>query len=90
MARDFTALQLTLGDRIRVERRFVVEGRLTSVMDAGVFHGVQSMGSTEHVLLERQGEVHLIPLPSISEIVLEEAAQKRGPGAQGAFDPSFA
>ncbi|MCA1813330.1 MAG: hypothetical protein LC624_05190, partial [Halobacteriales archaeon] len=61
-------------------------GRLTSVCDAGVFHGVQAMGSTEHVLLEDKGEVHLIPLPSIAEIILVESASQQ----QDRFDPSFA
>jgi len=86
-AASFAARQVMLGDKIRVERRFVVDGKLTSVCDAGVFHGVQAMGSTEHVLLEDKGEVHLIPLPSIAEIVLVESAPKL---VQDRFDPSFA
>jgi hypothetical protein len=42
--------------------------------------------------LEDKGEVRLIPIPSISEIVLvgvkEKAVQAQGP--QQGFDPSFA
>lgn len=87
----FEALQVALGDRIRVERRFVVEGKLTSVADKGVFHGVQAMGSVEHILLETKGEVRLIPIQSISEIVLEGANEKRSAGDEPRLhDPSFA
>lgn len=90
----FEPLQVDLGDKVRVERRFIVDGELTTVEDRGVFHGVQAMGSVEHLLLETKGEVRLIPIPSISEIVLEgvreKAAQQQAqPGGQG-FDPSFA
>jgi hypothetical protein len=89
----FQARQVGLGDRIRVERRFVVDGQLTSVADKGVFHGIQAMGSVEHLLLEAGGEVRLIPIPSISEIVLE-TARSANAGARGtgpaAFDPGFA
>lgn len=90
-SRRFAPMQVDLGDHIRVERRFVVDGELTCVADKGVFHGIQAMGSVEHLLLEDKGEVRLIPIPSISEIVLEglkeKAAQSQPP--QG-FDPSFA
>jgi len=89
----FQPQQVGLGDTIRVERRFVLDGQMTCVADKGVFHGVQAMGSVEHILIECKGEVRLIPLQSVSEIVLEEAAP-RGPGAADqehkAFDPSFA
>ncbi|HEV8359940.1 MAG TPA: hypothetical protein VGR28_05715 [Candidatus Thermoplasmatota archaeon] len=89
-ASSFTPMQVDLGDKIRVERRFVVDGRLTCVADKGVFHGIQAMGSVEHILLETKDEVRLIPIPSISEIVLEAAAKKASlPGPQS-FDPSFA
>jgi hypothetical protein len=91
----FEALSVGLGDKIRVERRFVVDGQMSCVADRGVFHGIQAMGSIEHILLETKGEVRLIPIPSISEIVLEHAEQKReaqqATQQQGAgFDPSFA
>lgn len=85
----FEALSVGLGDQIRVERRFIVDGVMTSVADKGIFHGIQAMGSVEHILLETSGEVRLIPIPSISEIVLEHAESKRGLGP-GGFDPSFA
>lgn len=91
----FEPLSVGLGDRIRVERRFVVDGQMSCVADRGVFHGIQAMGSIEHVLLETKGEVRLIPIPSISEIVLEAAKEKReeqqGHAQQASgFDPSFA
>lgn len=94
-AKSFSALSVGLGDRIRVERRFVVDGKMSCVADRGVFHGVQAMGSIEHVLLETKGEVRLIPIPSISEIVLEHVDEKKQAQVlaqpQGLpFDPSFA
>lgn len=85
----FEAQNVGLGDRIRVERRFIVDGVMTCVADKGVFHGVQAMGSVEHILLETKGEVRLIPIPSISEIVLERATERRDT-LPGGFDPSFA
>lgn len=93
-ARTFEAMSVGLGDRIRVERRFVVDGKMSCVADRGVFHGVQAMGSIEHILLETKGEVRLIPIPSISEIVLEHVEEKKQVQAQAPqgpqFDPSFA
>ena len=89
-ASRFAPLSVGLGDQIRVERRFVVDGQMSCVADRGVFHGVQAMGSIEHILLETEGEVRLIPIPSISEIVLEGAEQKRAEGLRGGFDPGFA
>jgi len=90
----FEALSVGLGDKIRVERRFVVDGQMSCVADRGVFHGIQAMGSIEHLLLEAKGEVRLIPIPSISEIVLEQVTEKRQAQQQAApgpgFDPSFA
>jgi hypothetical protein len=89
-AKRFQPMQVDLGDRIRVERRFVIDGELQRVADKGVFHGIQAMGSIEHLLLEDKGEVRLIPIPSISEIVLEGIKEKAtAPPPQG-FDPSFA
>lgn len=91
----FEALTVGLGDQIRVERRFVVDGQMSCVADRGVFHGVQAMGSIEHLLLEAKGEVRLIPIPSISEIVLEQAVEKKvaqqsAQQQRAGFDPSFA
>ena len=87
----FQAVNVDLGDRIRVERKFVIDGVLTSVADKGVFHGIQAMGSIEHLLLESKGEVRLIPIPSISEIVLEGLREKRQSGPEARpFDPGFA
>lgn len=90
-SKHFDPLSVGLGDSIRVERRFIVDGQLTSVADKGIFHGIQAMGSIEHILLETDGEVRLIPIPSISEIVLEgiEGKKHAAPSFTG-WDPSFA
>ncbi|HVL87957.1 MAG TPA: hypothetical protein VM681_08155 [Candidatus Thermoplasmatota archaeon] len=78
-----------LGDIIRVERRYVVDGVLTCVTDKGTYSGVQYLGSLEHLMLEDKEGVRMIPLPTISEIFLEEAAPR--PETDGKnFDPSFA
>jgi hypothetical protein len=78
---------LYLGDKIRVERRYVVDGVLTCVSDEGAFNGVQYLGSLEHLLLEDKEGVRMIPLPTISEITVTQAAQR--PPERDAFDPSF-
>lgn len=79
---------LFLGDFIRVERRYVVDGVLTCVTDKGKFTGVQYLGSMEHLMLGDDSGVRMIPLPTISEIVVEESAPR--PVDEGkSWDPSF-
>lgn len=73
---DETNAQVRLGDRVRIERRYVVDGALTAIQDEGSFEGVQLLGTSELLQLKVVGEagheVRLIPLPSISEITLLE------------------
>lgn len=58
------------GDLIRIERRYVVNGNLTSMTDSGTYQGVESFGSTEHLVIDDSKEVRMIPLNTISEITL--------------------
>ncbi len=85
-----TPRSIRLGDALKIERRYVVDGILTCITDEGRFHGVQQIGSAEHLILDdpKQG-VRMIPLPSISEILLVAGAA--GEGAKGHdVDPSIA
>lgn len=75
-----------VGDVVKIERRYVVDGALTSVSDEGRFEGIQLLGTMEHLVLDAKGEMRTIPLASIAEIVLVRAA--KGREAESA-DPSF-
>ncbi|MHB8605263.1 MAG: hypothetical protein ACYDCK_08390 [Thermoplasmatota archaeon] len=79
-----------LDDVLQVQRRYVVDGVLTCVSEIGRFRGVQVLGSVEHLVLEdaKKREVHMIPLPTVSEIVLKQRSIPRD--EREAFDPSFA
>jgi hypothetical protein len=74
------------GDEVRVERRYVVDGGLTGVVDEGRFAGVQLLGTTEHIVLEVAGSTRTIPLSSISEIRLLGPPRRTDLG----YDPSVA
>lgn len=74
-----------VGDVVKIERRYVVDGSLTSVQDEGRFQGIQLLGTMEHIVLDAKGETRTIPLASISEITLVAAA----PRPLETTDPSF-
>lgn len=80
-----------VGDAIRIERRYVVDGALTSVEDTGRFRGVELVGSSEHLVLEqgRKRTVRMIPLHTVSEITLEKKGKPGAARRGDAFDPSF-
>lgn len=59
-----------VGDLIRIERRYVVNGNLTSMTDSGTYRGVKSLGSAEHLIIDDAEEIRLIPLSSVAEITL--------------------
>lgn len=80
------AWTIHFGDLIKIERRYIVEGSLTSVTDRGRFGGVQLLGGAEHLVLENKADVRMIPLHTVSEIVLEDT---KGPDMGPAFDPSY-
>lgn len=68
---------IRVGDLVKIERRYILDGAITSVMDQGRYQGVQSTGTMEHLVLEDKKEVRLIPLASVSEITLVRAAPVR-------------
>lgn len=87
---------LAPGDRLRIERRYVVDGQLTCVTDEGRFGGVERVGSHEHLVL-RDGKkgVRMFPLTAIAEITLVKPARRAREAkpaelARPAHDPSFA
>ena len=85
-----TRSSISIGDLVKVERRYVMEGSITSVTDQGRFQGVQVFGSLEHLVLQDKRELRLIPLASVSEITLVRAAPARAdPAPEPAYDPSF-
>lgn len=75
---------LVPGDRLRIERRYVVDGHLTSVTDEGAFQGVERVGSHEHLVLKdgKRG-VRMFPLVAIAEITVVKPA-RRAKDAQAA------
>lgn len=73
---------VNVGDLIRLERRYVVGGKVTSLSDSGTFLGVASVGSIEHLVIDDVDERRLIPLDSVSEIqILEATAEPPGDDA---------
>lgn len=87
---------LAPGDKLRIERRYVVDGQLTCVTDEGAFAGVERVGSHEHLVLKsgRKG-VRMFPLTAIAEITVVKAARRvpeaePAEPARPAHDPSFA
>lgn len=87
---------LAPGDKLRIERRYVVDGQLTCVTDEGAFAGIERVGSHEHLVLKngRKG-VRMFPLTAIAEITLVKAAKRAREAvpaepARPAHDPSFA
>lgn len=88
---------LAPGDRLKIERRYVVDGELRCVTDEGRFAGIERVGSLEHIVLRdaKSREVRMFPLHAVSEITLVHAARraKAAPPAAlgaGAWDPGFA
>lgn len=67
--------QVRVGDLIRIERRYVVNGNLTSMTDSGTYQGIEAFGTTEHIVIDDSKEVRLIPLNTISEITLIVAGE---------------
>lgn len=88
-------ITLVLGDVLRIERRYLVDGVVQKVTDEGRFGGVHHVGSAEHLVLEddQKSEVRLFPLTAISEITLVQAlprAPKPAAAPEGAWDPGVA
>lgn len=82
-------ISLLPGDFLRIERRFVVDGIVTTSTTEGRFAGVQQLGTSEHIALEdAQKEVRLYPLGSVSEITLVQAGP-REPKAEARPAPSW-
>jgi hypothetical protein len=92
-----------VGDLLRIERRYTVNGELTTQTETGRFLGVELVGSAEHLVLRRtRGKaVRLFPLATVSEITVvksatrvDAAASPPAPGAGPApapqWDPGFA
>lgn len=84
---------LAPGDMLRIERRYVVDGALTSVLDEGRFEGVERVGTSEHLVLKDKAtkEVRMIPLHAIAEIKLVRKARAKAavePAPAQAWDPS--
>ncbi|HEX2021342.1 MAG TPA: hypothetical protein VHH36_01405, partial [Candidatus Thermoplasmatota archaeon] len=71
------AISLHPGDLLRVERRFLVDGVVTTALSEGRFAGVRVLGTSEHLALEGGGEeVKLIPLTAVSEITIVQSAPR--------------
>lgn len=72
-------VSLAPGDLLRIERRYVVDGVVTTVTDNGRYGGVQVVGSAEHLVLEdrERKEVRLFPLHAVSEITLVKGQRRR-------------
>lgn len=94
MSHDMT---LVPGDVLKIQRRFIVDGVVQQKTDKGVFAGVQSVGSAEHIVLEggKRTQVRLVPLTTISEITVVKAMPRQpkvepAPDARPAWDPGFA
>ena len=83
---------LVLGDVLKIERRFVVDGVVKTKTDRGVFAGVQAVGSAEHIVIAsaKTKGVRLVPLHSVSEITVVKAVpRKPKEAAAPSWDPSF-
>lgn len=76
---------MRVGDLIRLERRYVVNGNVTSLSDSGTFLGVASVGSVEHVVIDDVEERRMIPLDSVAEIQVLEAGGEETPDETGAY-----
>lgn len=89
---------LAPGDKLRIERRYVVDGQLTSVTDEGRYAGIERVGSAEHLVLkDGKKKTRLFPLHAIAEITLVKSAPRSKaeatpamPATPAAWDPSFA
>lgn len=88
-----------VGDVLKIERRFVVNGALTTSTDRGRFVGIELVGSAEHLVLEdtRRRKVRLFPLSTVSEISVVKSAPREASPAPAApatpslpWDPGFA
>ena len=89
------SISLIPGDRLRVERRYLVDGVVNTAMAEGCFAGVQHVGTVEYVVLrDEAGETKLIPLANVSEITLvatterAAAAEAAAGRAEPAWDPA--
>lgn len=76
---------MRIGDLIRLERRYVIDGAVTSLSDSGKFLGIASVGSIEHVVIDDVDERRMIPLESVAEIQVLEAGAEDQPDETGAY-----
>lgn len=84
-------ITLVLGDVLRIERRYLVDGVVQKVTDEGVFAGVHAVGSAEHLVLEGEAkEVRLFPLTAISEITVLKALPRVSHAPPPGWDPGIA
>lgn len=79
------SISLIPGDRLRVERRYLVDGVVNTAMAEGSFAGVQHVGTVEYVVLrDEAGETKLIPLANVSEITLVATTERAAGAAEAA------
>ncbi len=87
------------GDVLKVERRYLVGGVVTTITDEGRFGGVELVGTSEHLVLEdtARKETRLFPMSAISEItvlehteVLEVTVEEQVAPTRPPWDPSIA
>lgn len=86
-------ITLAPGDLLRVERRYLVDGVVSTAHAEGRFAGVERVGTSEHLALKDGESVRLIPLSAVSEITLVEAVPREkvaAVAAQDGWDVSFA
>lgn len=86
-------ITLAPGDLLRVERRYLVDGVVSTAHAEGRFAGVERVGTSEHLALKDGESVRLFPLSSVSEITLVEAVPREKPSVvppSEGWDVSFA
>lgn len=92
------SISLLPGDVLRVERRQLVDGVVSTSLAEGRFAGVEHVGTSELIALRGEnGEIRFIPLASVSEITLVQAEPRVAAGGAGddaprapAWDPGVA
>lgn len=88
------SISLLPGDVLRIERRYLVDGVVSTTTAEGQFAGVERVGSAEYVVIRGEdGETKLIPLANVSEITLVHVVERAPVAEEGgaaAWDPGVA
>lgn len=89
-------ISLVVGDVLKIERRYLVDGVLATTTEQGRFAGVSAIGTAEHIVIRdaTTKEARLFPLHTVAQITVVKHARrprvKKSAPQPAAWDPGVA